>query len=274
MTVGELIRAIQEKSGAVVGPQAGDRLICGSEDAPVTKIAVTFMATADVIRRAAAEGADFIITHEPTYFTGPDRLDWIADDPVFRKKQALIGQTGVSIWRFHDYMHLAKEGDLICRGMFRELGWRWEHQDIRGEGAGFKHFAADIPPVTLRELVASLKERLGLPAVRVIGDPEQVCRRAGLLPGGACTFLDYEELPMEAMEEEHLDVLLCGDILEWTIPSYVRDAEQMGMPRAMIILGHNRSEEAGMKHIIPWLEPLAPGIPIVFLESGDPFRFF
>ena len=274
MTVGELIQAIKEKSGAQVGPQAGDRLICGSEQAPVTKIATTFMATSEVIEQAASEGVDFIITHEPTYFTGPDRLDWIGGNPVYQKKQELIDRTGISIWRFHDYMHLAKEGDLICRGMYQELGWNWDRQGLLGEGAGFKRFWADIPPVTLRELAASLKELLGLPAIRVIGDPELVCRRAGLLPGGACTFLDYEELPMEAMEEEHLDVLLCGDILEWTIPSYVRDAEQMGMPRAMIILGHNRSEEAGMKHIIPWLEPLAPGIPIVFLESGDPFRFF
>lgn len=273
MTVGEIIRAIKEKSGADVSPQAGDRLICGSEQASVSKIATTFMATSEVIEQASKEGVDLIITHEPTYFTGPDRLDWLTEDPVYQEKQKLLDRTEINIWRFHDYMHLAKEGDLICRGMFQKLGWKWDKQNIIGEGAGFKRFSADIPPVSLRELTASLKELFGLPALRVIGDPDLVCRRAGLLPGGVCTFLDYEELPMEAMEEERLDVILCGDILEWTIPSYVRDAAQMGMPRAMIILGHDRSEEAGMKHIIPWLQPLAPEIPIIFLESGDPFLY-
>jgi hypothetical protein len=43
--------------------------------------------------------------------------------------------------------------------------------------------------------------------------------------------------------------------------------------KALIILGHNRSEEVGMKHLPAWLEPLLPGVPILFSEAGEPFAY-
>ena len=43
--------------------------------------------------------------------------------------------------------------------------------------------------------------------------------------------------------------------------------------QALIILGHNRSEEIGMKHLTTWLEPLLPGVPIAFAEAGEPFDY-
>ena len=112
-----------------------------------------------------------------------------------------------------------------------------------------------------------------MPVLRYIGNPNMICHTAGLLLGGCCTALDHEELPMQAMEQSGMDVAICGDIHEWTIPAYVRDAYQMGMAKAMIIPGHDRTEEAGMKYLDTWLQPLVGEIPIVFLESGDPFQY-
>jgi len=39
----------------------------------VTGIAVTMMATLDVLQRAAANGQNLIITHEPTFYDHLDR---------------------------------------------------------------------------------------------------------------------------------------------------------------------------------------------------------
>ena len=64
-----------------------DQLIAGSMDQEVTRIGSTFMATVDVIRRAADTGVNMIITHEPTWFTGGDEKDWAEDDPVFLAKR-------------------------------------------------------------------------------------------------------------------------------------------------------------------------------------------
>ena len=46
------------------------------------------MATVEVIREAAAKGVNFIITHEPTWFTGRDVPDWCAEDSTYLAKRA------------------------------------------------------------------------------------------------------------------------------------------------------------------------------------------
>lgn len=53
-------------------------------------------------------------------------------------------------------------------------------------------------------------------------------------------------MPMKLMKDNQLDLAICGDITEWTLSAYVRDAAALGMNKAMLVLGHERSEEAGM----------------------------
>ena len=67
MTVKEVIEKIKKESGASIPDgQTCDILISGEPDMEVKKIGCTFMATVDVIREAAAQGVNFLITHEPT----------------------------------------------------------------------------------------------------------------------------------------------------------------------------------------------------------------
>ena len=71
-----------------------DQLMTGDPQQEVKGIAVTFMATVEVIREAAAKGVNFIITHEPTWFTGRDVPDWCAEDSTYLAKRRLIDETG------------------------------------------------------------------------------------------------------------------------------------------------------------------------------------
>ncbi len=84
MTVREVIEKIKKESGASIPDgQTCDILIAGDPDMEVKKIGCTFMATVDVIKKAAAQGVNFLITHEPTWFNGPDRSAWVEKDPVY-----------------------------------------------------------------------------------------------------------------------------------------------------------------------------------------------
>ncbi|MDY6868105.1 MAG: hypothetical protein SVT56_09400 [Chloroflexota bacterium] len=105
-------------------------------------------------------------------------------------------------------------------------------------------------------------------------NPEDKVERAALLVGGGSLSLGFgrEEMPMELMREADLDVIVCGEILEWTLCAYARDASQLGFNKALIVLGHTRTEEAGMKYFPDWLSPLLPDTPITFIESGGPFK--
>ena len=280
MKVREVIDTIIRETGVRPFPEGKtcDIMISGSSDQEVTRIGSTFMATVDVIRRAIENKVDFLITHEPTWFTGMDSTDWVREDPVYLEKKKLIDESGIAIWRFHDYMHFARE-DGIYRGFDRETGWRFyrmpplpaEEQvmpGIRFDGC------YEIPETTLAGLADFLQQTFRMPDMRYIGDPDLLVRRVGVLPGGGSLGLGVEQMPMQLMLRRNLDVILCGDLTEWTLPAYVRDAYQLGMTRAIVVLGHERSEEPGMKHLGAWLSFMLPDIPVVFLDAGDPFRTF
>ena len=242
-----------------------DRLMTGDWEVEVTGIATTFMATPEVILAAAARGANLIITHEPTFFTHADGLDWLEGDEVYRRKQALIEKTGMNIWRFHDHIH-SMTPDLIFAGVQRDLGWE-------AYGDPNNAFLFSIPPTSVPALAELLKTRLGIEQVRVVGNQATRVEKVGLLIGGGSLGLGSDTMPMELMRTYNLDVIIAGEILEWTLCAYVRDAGQLGLNKALIVAGHNRTEEAGMKHLPEWLASVLPGLPIFFIEAGDPYLY-
>lgn len=118
MQVREVVERIIAACNLPPLEQTCDRLITGEWDREVTGIVTTFMATIDVIRQTIEQGANLIITHEPTYFTHLDQTEWLQDDPVFQLKQKLITENQINIWRFHDHMHFTQP-DLIYFGLNR-----------------------------------------------------------------------------------------------------------------------------------------------------------
>ncbi len=241
-----------------------DQLMVGDWHNEVTGIVTTFMATPEVIRDTIARGANLIITHEPTYYTGRDGTDWLLEDEVYLRKQRLLNDHQINIWRFHDRMHMTNS-DLVYVGLNKELDW--EQYMLSEKGCYV------LPRVTVGDLATFLKQTLKVNAVQIVGNREATVERVGVLVGGGSLGFGSEHAPMELMRNNKLDVLVCGEILEWTLCAYVRDAAQFGLNKALIILGHNRSEEVGMKHLPAWLAPLLPGVPVQFSEAGEPFTY-
>lgn len=264
MKVNEVVERIIAACNIPPLEKTCDLLIAGDWNNEVTGIVTTFMATVEVIQEAIARGANLIITHEPTYFTGADNVDWLQADPVYLLKQRLIEENHINIWRFHDHMHITRP-DRVYYGLNKELGWE-------------SFLAPDrscyiLPPSTAESLALFLKERLQVRAVQIVGNPSVRVERLGILVGGGSLGFGSEQMPMEFMRDHNLDAVVCGEILEWTLCAYVRDASQLGLNKALIILGHNRTEEVGMKHLPEWLMTLMPGIPVWFVESGEPFSY-
>lgn len=273
MTVREIINGIIKKTGLEPLPEEKtcDRLIAGCYDNEVHKIVTTFMATVDVIRKAVEIGADMIITHEPTWFTGKDDTQWLENDPVYLEKRKLIEEHNINIWRFHDHMHMGKE-DGIYLGYDKELDWgRYKIDNPDGMmrfGECYK-----IPKTTLEDLCRYFKEKLDMKVIQIVGDPKMTVERVSVLVGGGSLGLGIEELPMRLMHENNLDLLICGDITEWTISAYVRDAAALGMNKGMLVLGHERTEEWGMKHLVDWLSDIVGDIEVQFVDAGEPFLY-
>jgi putative NIF3 family GTP cyclohydrolase 1 type 2 len=283
MTVKEITEKILTKAcGEVRLDPTCDLLMVGSYDAIVTGIVSTFIITPDVIKEAVSLGANLIITHEPTWFTGLDKTEWCKDDPVYLQKRKLLEENKLNVWRFHDHMHFASS-DLIYEGLIKELGWenyKYQVKVMEAEthaidmlGRGMVNWLYEIPQTTLRDLASDLKKKLGMNTIRYVGDPSLLCSRIGILVGGGSMGLGTEEMPMQFMNKANVDVMLCGDITEWTLCSYVHDASQMKMHKAMLILGHERTEEFGMKFLPSWLNDIID-VKCTFVDSSEPFGYF
>lgn len=267
MKVQEVIQAILEDScGERRVENTCDQLAAGDPQQHVTGIVTSFMATVDVVKEAISIGANLIITHEPTYFTGKDELEWLQQDPVYLVKKKLIDDHGIVIWRYHDHMHMAKP-DRIYEGLIRQLGWK----DYQVEEDNPWLYV--LEQTTLGELAEVLKQRLSMEVLQIIGRADMPCSRIGILVGGGSLGLGKEQMPMELMRDQALDVMICGEILEWTLCAYVNDAAMLGMNKAMLIVGHERTEEWGMKHMAEWLQPLVGDIPVSFVDAKEPFQY-
>lgn len=213
------------------------------------------MSTFDVIRQAASAGANMVITHEPTYWLGSDDVQGFAKDAVYLRKLQFIRDSDVVIWRFHDHLH-ARQPDMTSVGLAEALGWTdYQSRDEPGVWV--------LPPTTLRDLAREIEGRLGLQAIRVVGDPMSAVRRAGLMQGTA---------PFHAATlVPSVDVVVAGEQREWEGVEYVFDANTAGQEKGLILIGHWISEDQGMRLCADWLETFVSEVPVRWIPAGDPF---
>lgn len=257
LTIGQIIEKIIAQIPGGKRAETVDTIKIGDPNWMVKGVATTFMATVPVIEKAAAAGVNLIITHEPTYYNHLDETEWLADDPVFAHKKALLEKHQIAVWRFHDYWH-RYEPDGILTGFLQRLGW---------EGKLIPEIdnAVEIPTTYLQTLARELAISLNLTRTFYIGDPNLNCSRLGVLPGS------WGREPHIQLLREDIDVLIIGECNEWETAEYVRDAAAAGFPKGLIVLGHAESEEPGMAYCRDWLAEMFPRIEIMHLPAGDPF---
>ena len=77
---------------------------------------------------------------------------------------------------------------------------------------------------------------------------------------------------LKLLQKEKPDVLVVGEVHEWETAEYIRDAQAMGSPMSLIVLGHAESEEPGMEWLVPWLQPRVGEIKVKHIASHNPFQ--
>jgi putative NIF3 family GTP cyclohydrolase 1 type 2 len=258
-TARAVVAAIQEHVGVQWQKETVDTFKAGNPDTPVTGIAVTMMATMDVLQRAAANGQNFVITHEPTFYNHLDVPEGMAEsDPVWKEKREFIEKHGMVVWRFHDHWHMRKP-DGILEGMVHAMGWEKYQQ-------GENPYLFTVPDITLEALATEVARKLGSPVLRVVGRPEMKVTRIAFSPGSAGFVRETHALEMDKVE-----VLLVGETREWETVEYAADAVSEGKKKALIVIGHIPSEQAGMEECARWLKTFVKDVPIEFVAAKQPF---
>lgn len=246
-----------------------DGVIIGDVDKECTGIAVTCCPTAAVIQKAAETGCNFLLCHEPTFFDGWDKTDWLENNKVFKAKLDLIQKTGMTIYRNHDHLH-SDDPDGIFSGVTKRLGW--EDYAIEKPLRFMPGCCFDLPTTTVGKIAAHLRQVLHIDGIRIIGDPDMEVNRVGF------TFhyfgSDMDKTCIQFIEETDMQVIIPGEIVDWTIGEYVQDAVTLGMKRALLNVGHFNWEEPGMESVAEWLaEDIHHTVPVVFLQSGNQYKW-
>lgn len=260
LTARDVVERIKQHIGVPWADQTVDTFKDGDPATPVTGIAVTMMATFDVLQRAAARGANLVITHEPTFYDHFDKLDVLESehDSVTAVKRAFIREHHMVVVRMHDHWH-QRRPEPMAINLAGVLGWQ-QYQRPESE------FLYRIPEITVAELASTIRQRLPAPTLRVIGDPNLRVTKVGLVPGAAG--FDKQRLVFRSLGVE---VLVIGEGREWEIAEYAADAVTAGQRKALIVTGHIPSEQDGMAEFARWLGTFVKEVPITFVPAADPF---
>lgn len=259
ITARQLVAEIQKQVGVEWRKDTVDTFKAGNPDTVVTGVAVTMMATMDVLQRASAKGWNFIITHEPTFYAHLDTPEGVPqDDPVWAEKRAFIEKHGLVVWRFHDHWHMRKP-DGIEAGNVHTLGWeKFQRPD--------NQYLFVMPETTVGALAAEVAKKLNSSVVRVVGDPEMKVAKVGFSPGAAGS-----QREIQALEQDDVQVLMVGETREWETVEYAADAVSEGRQKALIVIGHIPSEQPGMEECARWLKGFVKDVPVEFVPAKQPF---
>jgi putative NIF3 family GTP cyclohydrolase 1 type 2 len=162
------------------------------------------------------------------------------------------------VWRFHDYWH-KRQPDGILKGMVDALGWQ-SYQDAKNP-----HLFV-LPEQTLESLAGEVKKKLDIVAMRAVGNPKMKVTKVGLMPGAAGSPPQIRMLESDAVE-----VLFIGEVPEWETVEYVDDASAEGKHKALVMMTHIPSEQAGMKECADWLKGFVTEVPVAFVPTRQPF---
>lgn len=236
-----------------------DTVKSGDPERELRRIAVTMFPRIETLHKAALWGADMMIVHEPTYY---EHMEMGEDTPVSRQKRDLIEKSGMVLFRFHDRMH-ASEPDGIAEGELHYLG-------LSGKVEKTPYFASYImtldEELTARELGLLIEKRLGIKRVRIAGERNKKIGRLALCfgsPGGI----------FELISDERIDSMLIGEVCEWQVCEYARDAAALGINKSVIAMGHVGSERGGMRYLFEKLSASHPDIEFKYFENEEVYSY-
>jgi putative NIF3 family GTP cyclohydrolase 1 type 2 len=259
LTVQDVLDRMKLHVGGQWSERGGvDRIVVGSADTPVTGVATTMMATFDALKDATKAGLNFVITHEPTFWLHQDPPPGLMDDPLYKTKTEYIRAHNMVCYHLHDHWHALRPVDGINYGMQQRMGWTG-YMDATNQ----RMFT--LPQTTLLDLAREFERKLGDRTLRVVGDPGLPIRRVYESWGNSSVSPGVNFLDSDA------DVLVIGEAQDWDLIEYVQDLVSSGQKKALILLGHVKSEQWGMKYCAEWLKGFVPEVPVQFVEIIEPY---
>lgn len=259
LTAGEVLDRMKQNVGVPWRDGGVDHFTVGGPETVVRGISTVMMCTFDALKDSLKAGCNMVISHEPTYWSHQDRLDDIKDDPLYRVKLDYVTRNNMVVWHFHDHWHGLRPVDGIHVGEAAQLGWtQYQHK-------GNERYYT-LPPMTLLDMAKHIQSTLDARTMRIVGDPALVVSKMYASYGnfGGITGAAILDGP-------DCDVMVIGEAQDWDLPMYVQDTMTAGGKKAFIMIGHDKSEQWGMKYCAEWLGGFIKEIPCKFVPIIEPY---
>lgn len=259
MNAGEIVKWLNSFSFRNDFVKTCDTFKIGSPEIEVKKVGVTMFATPAVIKSANEWRANFLIVHEPLYY---NHYDERREDKVGRAKAKLLEESGIVVYRFHDHPHFSRP-DLIAAGELKHLSLdgNIEHTDT------FDLVRIKLSKaITPKDLAQYIETKLNIKNIRIAGDATTPIRNVSCMFGAPGGLLDE-------LRSDSCDLLIAGEVCEWSLCEYARDASELGYTKAVLALGHVGSERAGMVYISELLKEQFKDIEVKYFECGEVYSY-
>ena len=102
MKASQIRESIVSRADWVDKAKTVDTFKHGDPEIEVTSAAVTWMLTMDAIDEAERLGVNFVITHEPTFYSHYDDVELVKDDAIYHAKRKRLDEAGLTVLRIHD----------------------------------------------------------------------------------------------------------------------------------------------------------------------------
>lgn len=252
-----------------------DKIIYGSPDNKIKKIATCWISSLANLKKAYEAGANVLVTHEPTFYT---HLDLYSEDTHFsyvsknmnfakgenaylsmiEEKKTWITEHEMTVIRCHDVMDRVK-GFGIASTLGKILGYGEFDETV--DDLMYKVYI--IQPDTAYNVTLNIAQKLApfnQSGVQFYGDENRIVRRIGIGTGCYCD-------PLMAMEYSADYYLAINDsIATWVQTAYSNDS---GLP--MGVIDHGVSEEAGMRALCEHLNENY--CSCIHIDGGAEYKF-
>lgn len=230
------------------GLQVGDPAV------NIEKVLLAFDFTEAVLAEAVAEKAQLIVTHHPFFFQGVKSID--LDTAKGRMIAGLI--TGnIALVACHTCL------DKMPFGVSAALGQRLCLEDCavflpESDNIGFGMTGYLAKETSLGDFIETVKENLGLDALRYVGDPAASVKKAVVMGGAGAEF-------MAEAQNQGADVYVSADFKYHDAQA----AREMGL--AIIDAGHFGTEAVVLEPLRQKLAAAMPALTFTLSKQSKDF---
>lgn len=252
MLTGDIIAEI-ESIAPLSGQASWDRsgFQVAAHRTEVDRVAVALDPTPATVAAALERGAQLVHTHHPLSLSPdlPRRLD------SYHAVLSLLLRADVALYSAHTSLDVQPDGPV---------GWLARHLclvhpailEVTGENAGFG-LVGNLPePMTFRQLLAKLGQRIDLATATVSGPVPETISRVGYCTGSGTSLLP-EAVAAGAQ------LFITGDVKYHTA---------LDTPIGLLDVGHHSLEEEMMRVMSELLARRLPGVDVFFVPSLSPMH--